>query len=514
MLRGAPVLARVEQAAARAGCDGLLARALAAPELPGAPGLEAARAELLARGKGEPVSFSRAPKPTEPPSAEVSILRAEIAASPAPGYSLARMYSRLTNRPEVARELLLREGYLYAESPSLAAALVEHVELHHLFRDKPVIIERGSERIRAVKGKSYFYVYDGGPEPGARARVLLFDRLWPEGTDPGPPLHLELRQLAVQLGFDRMRVVRATERGIVAELRYGRSWTRALLRAAGSRAELVCERVPDAARGDVAWVRQLAERKQRVLAAKRAAILAQIEEALPFDEPITEDGQQDGNLRPAWTWAYKHGWDSYEFNDDFYRVFDAAGRPKVPQVCIDFITDTLERASGTWWRRQEEQRERLQGRLDFDQLAIENRRSVDVFVRFAKSHPEWFDVHDLALESRVPFIERERFFGYLREHADAYLPGDIVVIHGPRSDGEMHYHSFWIYDSDPLTGMPTLVASNAGRPRIRTWEFEMRAAPRRSIKHRIRPRLPWLESVVVSDERTVRGPAPLASAPI
>jgi hypothetical protein len=78
----------------------------------------------------------------------------------------------------------------------------------------------------------------------------------------------------------------------------------------------------------------------------------------------------------------------------------------------------------------------------------------------------------------------------------------------------MHYHSFWIYDSDPLTGMPTLVASNAGRPRIRTWEFEMRSAPQRSIKHRIRPRLPWLESVLVTRERTAERPAPLASAPI
>jgi hypothetical protein len=125
--------------------------------------------------------------------------------------------------------------------------------------------------------------------------------------------------------------------------------------------------------------------------AKRSHPLSQIEEALPFDEPVTEDGQQDGNLRPAWTWAYKQGWDSYEFNDDRYMVFDGAGRPKVPQVCIDFITDTLERASGTWWRGRDGQRERLRGKLDFETLGIENRRSVERFVRFAKAHPEWFD---------------------------------------------------------------------------------------------------------------------------
>jgi hypothetical protein len=301
---------------------------------------------------------------------------------------------------------------------------------------------------------------------------------------------------------------------MVAELRYGRRWIPSLFRLSGSRAELECEMVSDAERADVQWTRALASRRQRVLDAKRSAILAQIEEALPFDEPITEDGQQDGNLRPAWIWAYNHGWDSYEFNDDHYRVFDGAGRPKIPQVCIDFITDTLERASGTWWRRQPEQRQRQLGRLNFDELAIDNRRSVDRFVRFAQDHPEWFDVLELEPEERIRFIERDRFFAYLLEQRDKYLPGDIVTIHGPRDDGEMHYHSFWIYDSDPVTGMPTLVASNAGRPRIRTWEFEMRVAPQRSIKHRIRPRLPWLETVLVTGERTAERPAPLASAPI
>ena len=63
--------------------------------------------------------------------------------------------------------------------------------------------------------------------------------------------------------------------------------------------------------------------------------------------------------------------------------------------------------------------------------------------------------------------------------------------------------------------MPILLASNAGRPRIRTWEGEMRAAPRRSIHTRIRPRLDWLEQVIKPAEGVSQNaPALLISAPI
>jgi hypothetical protein len=498
----------------RVRCESKIRHALAEPAAPGAPGYDTRRTELLARGKAEPVLFLDTPRFAENRTAEAQITSRQILDAPSPGWGLTRIYRTLSRRRELLGEILLRQGYLYAESPSLAAAVVEHVELGHLFDSAAVVIHRGAQRLRAVRGDKRFYVYADGPERGARARVLLFDRLWAEGDDPGPPLHVELRNAQARAGFDRMQIVHLTRSAIVADVRYGAHFARALFRIDDSRAELACELLPLDAKEQIAFGRTLAHRRQRVLEAKRAAILSQIEEALPFDEPLTEEGQQDGNLRPAWLWAYKQGWDSYQFNQDRYLVFDGAGRPKVPQVCIDFITDTLERASGTWWRRRDEQRERLAGRLDFELLDIQNRRSVERFVRFARAHPEWFDVHDLRAEDRIPFFARERFFSYLRERSDTYLPGDIVVIHGLRDDGELHYHSFWIYDADPVTGMPTLVASNAGRPRIRTWEFEMRNAPRRSIKHRIRPRLQWLEQVVAPSAEPRGEPAPLASAPI
>jgi hypothetical protein len=167
----------------------------------------------------------------------------------------------------------------------------------------------------------------------------------------------------------------------------------------------------------------------------------------------------------------------------------------VPQVCIDFIADTFERASGTWWRARGETRERVVGRLDFDELALENKRSVEQFIAFASAHPDWFEVDLRPDEERIPLRNRQRFFGALFERRLDFREGDIVVVFGLRDDDKLHYHSFFVYERDPLTAMPTLVAANAGRPRIRTWEGEMQNAPKRSIHARIRPRLGWLEAI-------------------
>ncbi len=496
-------------------CSERIRAASAEKSEPGAPGFEAHRAELLGRAKSEPVLFWRAPREEEPVSSEVTGIRTLLRDSPSPGWTLHGTYKYLRNRPELARAVLLREGYLYSESPDLAAAFVDFVELHHLFDEPELTIQRGAEVLHAKKGQSFWYVYSDGPESGQRARILLLDRVWPTGKDPGPSLAYDVRKVAATAGFERMKVERITSRHVVAKLRYGTDWVPALLSSHGARLELDCEAIPPDRREPVARARALTLRRQGVLEVLRSAMVAMVGEALPFDEPRTEEGQQDGNLRPAWRWAYTHGWDSYKFNDDGYTVFDLQGRPKIPQVCIDFITDTIERASGTWWTNRDSERQRVRGGIDFDDVGIENRRSVDVFIRFAEEHPEWFDVVRLADDDRVRFIDRPAFFAHLARHADRYLPGDVVTIHGPRSDGENHWHSFFVYDWDPVTGMPILLASNAGRPRIRTWEGEMRAAPRRSIFARIRPRLDWLESVIgPAKSVSLRGPAPLISAPI
>ena len=223
------------------------------------------------------------------------------------------------------------------------------VELNHLFDQPAIVIERGAERLTAVKGQ-HFYEYADGPERGRRARLLLFDRV---RSAPRAGRTRSPRRRALARGAPRLRSAegRAHHRapGIVAELRYGQTWVPSVLGIRGLELTLECEAPPAGSEELVAKARELSLRRGAILAQVRRAIAEQVEEALPFDEPRTEDGQQDGNLRPAWSWAYNQGWDSYRFNEERYAVFDRHGRPLVPQVCIDFITDTLERASGTWW---------------------------------------------------------------------------------------------------------------------------------------------------------------------
>jgi hypothetical protein len=225
-------------------------------------------------------------------------------------------------------------------------------------------------------------------------------------------------------------------------------------------------------------------------------IKEQVDEALPFDEPKTEDGQQDGRLRPEWRNAYLNGSSSFEFNGDRYAVFDSVGRPRPPQVCIDFVLDTFERAGGTWWQRRDLGRQRVLGRLKFDDPGLANRRSVERFIDFARANGESFDVYEPPPEARVPLRNRALFFAELYRARAEFKRGDIVAILGPREDEKLHYHSFLIVDADPLSGMPTELAANAGRPRIRSWEGEMQNAPRRSILARIRPRPVWLEALM------------------
>ena len=62
---------------------------------------------------------------------------------------------------------------------------------------------------------------------------------------------------------------------------------------------------------------------------------------------------------------------------------------------------------------------------------------------------------------------------------------------------EVHTHTFFIFESDPITGMPMLLAGNSGKPRIVTWDSEMIRAPKRSIRHRIRLNTEWLYDHIV-----------------
>ena len=108
-------------------------------------------------------------------------------------------------------------------------------------------------------------------------------------------------------------------------------------------------------------------------------------------------------------------------------------------------------------------------------------------------------MYDVPPEARVPFRNRGAFFAALYAARAELRKGDIVAILGPRDDERLHYHSFIIVGADPLSGLPTELAANAGRPRIRSWEGELSNAPRRALFARVRPKPLWLESFLSSE---------------
>jgi hypothetical protein len=446
----------------------------------------------LGRTKAVPVLFLARP---EPDQAEPAAAALRQALETSPGYvTFDTVVGKVRRRPELARAVFLRDGYLYTENPELAA-LYSSLTLSLLFGEPHLVITRGDEELGARRSSDGDYEYTSGEERGRRAKLLLFDRVAAVGASLGDPLHVDLRALSHELGFDELTIARATTEQLAVEARYGSAWIPLLFSIAGGKLSFVCE-APGAERERVLAERAQAQRAAQAQARLVSVIKEQVDEGLPFDEPKTEDGQQDGRLRPEWRNAYLNGSSSFEFNGDRYAVFDSVGRPRPPQVCIDFVLDTFERAGGTWWQRRELGRQRVLGRLQFDDPGLANRRSVERFIDFARARGESFDVYEPPPEARIPLRNRALFFAQLYRARAEFKRGDIVAILGPREDEKLHYHTFLIVDADPLSGMPTELAANAGRPRIRSWEGEMQNAPRRSILARIRPRAAWLEALM------------------
>jgi hypothetical protein len=479
----------------RRSCEAHMRDVLRQPEVPGAPAIEAQRAVFLARTKAEPVLFKSRPEYDPEPVPLVLQGYRKMLGEGNPYGTVSRILEESENFPKRARDALLKNGYLYAENPELAYALVSLVQPQQLFGHDRIWIERGESVLHAERRNGKFYYVDGALE-GERVRLLLFDRAG-GGDDAPPPLHLDLRALRDKLHFDRMQLRRVTEDHVVANLHYGRTWVPSVLKTEGAHVSLDCEALAPSLRAEVEAFRAAGERRQRVVQTLRRAMLAELDEALPFDEPLHEYGNQlDGSLRTKWLSAYLHRRDKFAYNGDEYRVFDPKGRPLAPQVCVDFLTDTLERTSGTWYVPRGDTPHRQIGKLDFDSMDLDRKemRRVPGFIAFTRSHPEWFQIMD---GKEIELGNRDAFFGYLAEHVDDFAPGDAVLIKGktPWDPFHVHFHSFFIYESDPVTGMPLAVVGNAGRPSIRSWETEVRRTPKRSILHRIRLSTEWLESI-------------------
>lgn len=498
-------------------CRQRIDQAMGASSLPGAPAFEDDRALILARAKAHPSLLVREPTTDASLSEPGKTLRRRIAEAAHPSFELYSLYPTLRRHPARAREVLLTQGYLYSSHPALAHALTTVVHLRDLFRSPELFVQRGNDvlklkRVR-IRGEHH-YVHTDGPEAGQLAKVLLLDRVVTSPEDLEHPLHRSVSEVRVQLGFDRLTVRRITSEHLLVDAHYGDLTIPTLLRTTGALAELECERVEPARVDDLAAARGVRQEHQRYVAALREVVEQMIDERLPFDEPKTEVGQQDGKLRQHWNWACRFGHSRFDFNDDTYPVFDTSGRPRVPQVCIDFITDTFERASGSWYLPRGQGRSRRPGRFTFDDYEMDNRRSVESFITLAEAIPAAFEVLHLAPTDQIPLRRRSDFYAFLAEHREDFVPGDVVVILGLRDDDKEHYHSFFVVEADPVTAMPTLLASNAGRPRVRSWEDEMSNAPKRSIRTRIRPRIEWLREVVELPRDVAMTSAPGTLPPI
>lgn len=485
---------------------------LAQPDLGGAPGIQKQRAAIVARAKSEPVVFVRTPRPTEV-SPGVQSLRAAFESTDYPWRELKQLRQQFARRPEVLREILLREGYLYAEDPNRAFTLVSQIKPRHLFEEEAIWVHRGKWLMHARRGADGDYFFQDGPEEGKKVRLLHLDRV---GTGPVPePLHRDFRGLRHRVFFDRARVKHFTERAVVADLRYGEHWVPTLLESQGDRLEVVAEAIAPDERSQVEAARSLLERKARAVSVLRGAMRQMIDEGLPFDEPKTEVGQQDGVLRRQWRWAYEADREYFKFNGDRYSVFDADGNPRVPQVCVDYMVDTFERASGSWWRpRESGNRERTVGKLSLaDFVENDQLRRTKGFLAFAEEHDEWFEVLNFPKATRVELGYKPRFFRWLEKNADHFEPGDIVFIRGmtPWDEVDEHSHSFFVYETDPLSGVPIAIAGNAGPANLWSWETEARRTPHRDVRNRVRPKLAWLESFLTIDSNEVLEPPALVS---
>ncbi len=496
-----------EHEQARQACEQRMREVLSESPVPGAPEFEKNRLAILTKAKAEPLWLTEPPRfqdnASDPPNAIVVGYRKLLAETDHPWDAIKALLPKFKQRPFVGRAVMLRDGYLYADSPTMAYAIVNLVGAEHLFGHDRIWLQRGSSTYHAERRKRGLYYFVDGPNEGDEVRLLLFDRI---GHGKAPPLEdsivRDFRELRYRLHFNQVNLRHVTPDAIVANLRYDNVWVPSVLSSKGARLDLECEIVGDEFWPKVQAAKAVADRREKVIQSLRSSMLEQIEDQLPFDEPRHEYGfQLDGKLRRNWLTAYMAGRSSYAYNGDRYFVFNRRGKPLIPQVCVDFLTDTFERASGSWWADQGSPPERIVGKLDYEPMNLLERaklRRVPGFLAHARENPTQFEVLDVATRERIPLGERARFVNYLQEQSDNYQPGDIVMIRGktPWDPVELHYHSFFVYESDPITGIPLAVVGNAGRPTVRYWEVEAKRTPEREIWHRVRPTTEWLEKIV------------------
>lgn len=470
-------------------CQKRVAEVLGRPASPGAPAFEAARVEILGRARGEPLVLVREPAETPESALEPRLVASSrLFGKDRPGGRIAALRKRHRGDPRALRALVLREGYAYSADPQDALAIVTQITLPDLFDEPRIVLQRG-QTIHVLERKTVRREDRYVDARGKPADLLFGDRVALTEDELSRSLHRDLAALADIEGFDRARLGHVTEDAIVADLRFGEVWAKALVVSSGPKLELACLSEGKPTREAVHAYQGKTAGKRRAIRAIRESVDHAVDEALRFDRPDAEpDHFRDGILRPQWMTAYLQGRESFTFEDKHYAVYDPDGRAWPPEVCVDFVLDTFERAGGTWFRPRGEKPGRERGRFDFDDSGIKNRRGVIGFGEFAEEHAELFEMRRFQGQERIPFGERSRFFAFLRDHADEVRPGDVISIQGMKRDNHVHQHAIFVERADPVTGFPFGLADQMKRPRRRTWEGIMAEAPKRSLFYRARPR--------------------------
>ncbi len=470
-------------------CASRIATIVASPASPGAPAYDAARIEFLGRVRGEPVIFIREPAAIAPSALDPRLVpSAQTFAKQKPGGRVVNLLKRHKHDPKALRSLLLREGYAYAPDWADALMLITQVSLTDLFDEPRIFLQRSNsvrqlERTTVNKKEIRYLDVSGKP-----ADMLFGDRIAVTEAELSEPLHRDIATVSESAGFDRARIRHLAPSAIVAEARFGDTWAKVLLSSNGPKLSLDCIAEDRPARDAIATYLEASASKHRGMQAIRDTITKQVDDSFRFDRPEKEPNHfRDGILRPLWMTAYLQGRTNYTFEKHSYSVFTPDGRAWPPEVCVDFIIDTYERAAGSWFRPQGEAPARVAGRLSLSAPKKPAPRGVIGFADFAEDLPDLFEVRRYQGKERVPFGERTKYFENLRDNADL-RPGDVVAIQGLKKDDYVHQHGIFVERIDPLTGFPYGVADQMKKPRRRTWEGIMAEAPKRSLYYRVRPK--------------------------
>lgn len=439
--------------------------------------------EIVVHGRVTPVLFLR--WPDEAPRGDAArVAREAIERSRRPHRAVRALLEAHAGDRAFLREVLLSDGYLFARRPDVARALSAEVDLEALFDAPRIVRERDGQLESLSRGD------DGYLDPeGAPARLRLHDRVGVELPDA--PLGIALEPVRAQTGALRTLPLALGEDAAALTLVFPDGTRRpALVELTEGRTEVACVGGDlDTLQETVAHAARFRTRHARITAAARLMASQRVR----FDEPIGEpEGvQEDGRLRQAWWQAYRAGRTEYVYRDVTYPVFADDGEARPPQVCIDFVLDAYDRALDAFYRPAGEAPGREPG--GFADVEGLPRRNVSELIRHSATDARVFDRWDVPRRDRVSLSEGRAYARAAGRWAEEVREGDLLVIHGLRlQDGRLHNHAILVLRTEPITGVPMVVADNQGRAHLRSLVGAMRAAPLRAVKQRLRPRFDLL----------------------